>query len=226
MCRAKYGYPLFASHSAAGSGIRCTILRRRVAAGTASRLSLLLPGAHAVGHTFVEVSRTDDSLYAPEPHPLSYLVAHAGEGEGDTLALQLLDGAQQRVAGAGVDEVHRICVQKHMLRRRTGRGQRSLQPLVEMTDTREEQVAAGAPDQQPGEGDAPRGGAGRRDTPPCPAAGRARHLAGGWFDRSTSAATAPHRGQCPAGRPSVSSPATTIAASANSQRLRASRSRR
>jgi hypothetical protein len=33
---------------------------------------LLLPGAHAVGHTFVEVGRTDDGFDAPEPQPLSY----------------------------------------------------------------------------------------------------------------------------------------------------------
>jgi hypothetical protein len=49
--------------------------------------------------------------------------------------------------GAGVDEVHRICVHKHMLRPWAARGQRSLQTLVEMTDTRKEQVAAGAPNQ-------------------------------------------------------------------------------
>jgi hypothetical protein len=36
----------------------------------------------------------------------SYLVAHAGEGEGDASSLQLLDNVQQGVAGAYVDEVH------------------------------------------------------------------------------------------------------------------------
>ena len=40
--------------------------------------------------------------------------------------LQLLDYIRQRVASAGVDEVHRIHVEKHMPRRRTVRGQRSL----------------------------------------------------------------------------------------------------
>src|SRR5271166_409771 len=55
---------------------------------------LLLPRAHAVGHAFIEVRRPDDSLYAPEPHSLSYLVAYTGKGEGDTLALQLLDVGQ------------------------------------------------------------------------------------------------------------------------------------
>ncbi len=30
---------------------------------------LLLPGAHVVGHTFVEIGRPDGHLYAPEPHP-------------------------------------------------------------------------------------------------------------------------------------------------------------
>src|SRR6266403_2362041 len=48
---------------------------------------LLLPGAHAVGHAFVKVSRAYGSFYAPEPQPLSHLVAHAGEGEGDALTL-------------------------------------------------------------------------------------------------------------------------------------------
>src|SRR5215469_14398101 len=76
---------------------------------------LPLPGAHAVGHTFVEVGRSDDSLDAPNPHPLSYFVAHPGEGEGDASALQLLDEIQQCVTGAGVDEVHRVCVEENML---------------------------------------------------------------------------------------------------------------
>src|SRR5262249_11205125 len=66
----------------------------------------LLPGAHAIGHPFMEVGRADDSLGGPEPHWLSYLVANPGEGEGDTLALQLLDRGQQLVAGTDVDEVH------------------------------------------------------------------------------------------------------------------------
>ena len=67
---------------------------------------LLLPGAHAIGQTFVEVARAHDGLYAPKPHSLSYLVANPGEGEGDALALQLLDEAPERVAGTGVDEVY------------------------------------------------------------------------------------------------------------------------
>lgn len=70
----------------------------------------LLPCAHAVGHTLVEVGRADDSLYARLPHPLPYFVADTGEGEGGALALQPLDGIHQGVAGAGIDEVHRICV--------------------------------------------------------------------------------------------------------------------
>src|SRR5882672_6880662 len=110
------------------------------------RLSfLLLPREQAVGHAFVEVARTDGRLYAPEPHPLPHFVAYAGEGEGDTLALQLLDGVQQRVAGGNVDEVHRLCVQKHMLRRRMARGQCRLQLLDKVTDARKEQVATRAP---------------------------------------------------------------------------------
>ena len=70
------------------------------------RLLLLLPGAHTIGHAFVEVCRADDRLYASTPHPVPHFVAHAGKGEGDALALQLPDKIQQRVATAGVDEVH------------------------------------------------------------------------------------------------------------------------
>ena len=54
------------------------------------------------------------------------------------------------VAGAGIDEVDRFGIQKHMPRRWAARGQRSLQPVVEVTDTRKEQVAARAPNQSPG----------------------------------------------------------------------------
>ena len=67
---------------------------------------VLLPGAHAIGQTFVEVARAHEGLYASKPHSLSYLVAHPGEGEGDALALQPLDEAQQCVAGSAVDEVY------------------------------------------------------------------------------------------------------------------------
>src|SRR5271166_4353031 len=61
---------------------------------TEHRAFLLLPGAHAVGHAFVEVGRPDDRLYARKPQPLSDFVAHASEGEGDALALQLFDRVQ------------------------------------------------------------------------------------------------------------------------------------
>src|SRR5262249_53987950 len=61
--------------------------RSTLARGYAVRAFLLLPGAHAIGHAVVEVGRAHDGLYAPEPHSLSYLVAHPGEGEADTLAL-------------------------------------------------------------------------------------------------------------------------------------------
>src|SRR5262245_19570970 len=40
-----------------------------------------------------------------------------------------------------------------MLRRRTARGQSSRQLIAEVTDTGKKQVAAGAPDQKPGEGE-------------------------------------------------------------------------
>ena len=43
----------------------------------------------------------------------------------------------------------------------------------------------------PGKVSVQRGDAGRRDRPRSPATGRASRLVGGWFDRSTSAATAP-----------------------------------
>src|SRR5262245_19119071 len=115
--------------------------------------SMLLPGAHAIGHTVVEVGRAHDGLYAPEPQALPDVVAHTREGEGDALALQLLDEVQQCVAGAYVDEVHGLCVHKHALRRRAARGQRSLQPVAQVTDAGKPQVAAGAPDQKPGKGE-------------------------------------------------------------------------
>src|SRR5262249_44544421 len=69
-------------------------------------LGLLLPGAHAIGHTFVEVGRAHDGLHASEAHALPDVVAHTGDGEGDALALQFLDEVQQCVGGAYVDEVH------------------------------------------------------------------------------------------------------------------------
>src|SRR4029077_11879791 len=121
--------------------------------GNSVALFLPLPGAYPVGHPFVEVSRTDDSLYATEPKPLSYFVAHAGEGEGNPLRLELLDGVQQRVAAGGVDEGYGIGVQQDVLCRRANCRQCGLQPLVEVAGTREEQVAADAPNQQTGEGD-------------------------------------------------------------------------
>ncbi len=74
------------------SSIRASSCGHRVGA------FLLLPGEYTVGHTFVEIGRAYGSLYPPEPHPLPYFVAHTGQGEGDTLALQLLDKVQQRVA--------------------------------------------------------------------------------------------------------------------------------
>src|SRR5215472_8046295 len=77
---------------------------------TQRRGFLPLPSAHAVRHTFVEVGWAHGSLYPAEPHPVPHRVAHTGEGEGDALALELLDGVRQRVAGGGVNEVHRIPV--------------------------------------------------------------------------------------------------------------------
>ena len=67
---------------------------------------MLLPGAHTIGHTFVEVGRAYDGLYTSKPHALPHMVAHTGEGERDALALQLLDDVQQCVAGAYVDLVY------------------------------------------------------------------------------------------------------------------------
>ena len=111
--------------------------------GQAIDLFLPSPSAHAVGHTLIEVSRADGGLYACEPKPLSDLVAHPGKGEGDAPALQLLDCAQQGVAAGGVCEVHRIGVQKDMIRRGAAGGQRRLEADVEVADTREEQVKLG-----------------------------------------------------------------------------------
>src|SRR2546427_1181827 len=111
---------------------------------------MALPGAHAIGHTVVEARRAHDSLYASEPHSLSHRVAHTGEGDGYTSALRLLDGVQQRVAGGGVDEVHRICVQKDVIRGRAARSQRRSQTVAEVTDAREEHIPARAQYPQPG----------------------------------------------------------------------------
>src|SRR5215472_11278620 len=113
----------------------------------------MLPGPHAVGHAFVEVGRAHHSLDAPAPKPLAHFVADPGEGEGDSLALKLFDGAQRRVAAAGVDEVNGIGVHKHMFRGWGARSQRGLQPVVKVTDTCEKHVTADAPNQQTGEND-------------------------------------------------------------------------
>ena len=78
-----------------------------LARGCANAASLQLPGAHAIRHALVEVARAHGSFDTPEPHSLSHLIAHASEGNRDALALQLLDGVQQRVEGGGVDQVHR-----------------------------------------------------------------------------------------------------------------------
>src|SRR5439155_9758732 len=71
----------------AGNADQSAAVERRVFDCCLSLLCLL-PGAHAVGHTLVEVERAHGSLYACQPHPLAYFVAHTGEGECDTLALQ------------------------------------------------------------------------------------------------------------------------------------------
>src|SRR5262245_41762075 len=83
-----------------------------------------LPGTHAIGHAFMEVRRAHGGLDAAALHSLPHFVAHMGECQADALALQLPDGAQHRVAGGGVDEVHRACVQEYLLRRRAARAQR------------------------------------------------------------------------------------------------------
>src|SRR5215471_6127107 len=107
-----------------------------------------LPGAHAVGHTLVEVSRADGGLYACQPESLSDFVAHPGKGEGDASALQLLDRAQQGVAAGGIGKVYRIGIQKNVLRWWLARRERGFQSVVEVADTCEEQVAADPPDHQ------------------------------------------------------------------------------
>ena len=107
----------------------------------------------AVGHALVEVDRPHDSLYAPTPHLLAYFVAYAGEGEGDSLALQFSDEIQQRVAGAGVDSVHRFRVQKHVFYWRVARRHCSFQLIVQTTDAGKEQVSARSPNHQSREGE-------------------------------------------------------------------------
>jgi hypothetical protein len=44
----------------------------RPSRGRSGEPFLLLPSEYAVGHTFVEVGRADDGIYASEPQPLSY----------------------------------------------------------------------------------------------------------------------------------------------------------
>src|SRR5262249_25732231 len=115
--------------------------------GQAIDLFLPLPGAHAVGHTLIEVSRADGGLYACEPKRLSDFIAPPGKGEGNPPALQLLDRTQQGVASGGVGKVYRIGVQKDMLRRGEAGGQRRLESDVQAADAREKQVAADPPNQ-------------------------------------------------------------------------------
>src|SRR5262249_25153326 len=91
--------------------------RRRGGAGRRD-----LPSAHTICYALVEIAATDHSFYASEAHALAHLVADPGEGQGDALTLEFLGEAQQLVAGAGVDEVHRLCIQKHMLCRWAARG--------------------------------------------------------------------------------------------------------
>src|SRR6516165_754140 len=110
-----------------------------------------LPGPDAIGYALVKIAGTDRSLHAPESHTLAHLVADAGEGKGDTSTLQLLDEAQQLVAGAGVDEVHRFGVEEHMLRRWPACGQRKFQSPDEVADAGKEQISTHAPNQHPRE---------------------------------------------------------------------------
>src|SRR6516165_4147965 len=105
---------------------------------------------HTVGHPFVEIIAPHHRLDAGVPHPFAHFVAHASKRYGDSLVLQLLDGRQHDVAGAGVDQIHRLDIQEYALRWMPD--QCTLQPILEMADTGEEQVIAGAPDQETGEG--------------------------------------------------------------------------
>ena len=114
---------------------------------------MTLPVAHTIGEAFVEARRAHRSLNTSELHLLPHLIAHAGERDGDALALQIFDGAQQRVASGRVDEVHRTSIQEHMLRRWMARGQRGPQAIAEAITARKEQIAARAPNQQSREGD-------------------------------------------------------------------------
>src|SRR5262249_59699538 len=73
---------------------------------------LPLPGAHAVGHPFVEIGGAHTNLYVCKPKSLPDFVAHAGKGDGDAPPLQLFDGAQQGVAAGGIDKVYASAVRK------------------------------------------------------------------------------------------------------------------
>src|SRR5262245_651345 len=99
---------------------------------------LALPRAYAIGHTFVEVVRAHCGLDPREPQSLAHLITDTSEGDGDPLALQLLDRAQQTVRGGCVNQVHCTGIEKDMFRLWAARGQRRLHSLPNVTDAREE----------------------------------------------------------------------------------------
>ena len=66
-------------------------LRSRVTTIPALRVALLLPSAHPICDSFIEIKRAHDSLYIGTPHVVSDSVAHARKREADTSLLQLFD---------------------------------------------------------------------------------------------------------------------------------------
>src|SRR5262249_37510927 len=80
-----------------------------------TQVVLFQPDADAIGHALIEAGPADEGLNARKPHPIPHVVAHTGKAYRDALVLQLFDQTQQRVAGTGINKVHRICVQKHVL---------------------------------------------------------------------------------------------------------------
>ncbi len=80
------------------------------------------------------VADPDDGFDSGEPHVLANRIAQTGEGKSDAGKPQFLDECQQRIAGAGIDEIHGPRVQKHVFHRWLGRRQGGTQSIADMTD--------------------------------------------------------------------------------------------
>ena len=88
------------------------------------------------------VTATAPASQAPAANSSATPASQAADAAaGDALAAQLPDKSQELVAGGRIDEVHRLYVEEHMLRRRSAHGQRDLQPAKDVTDAGKEHVS-------------------------------------------------------------------------------------